>query len=306
MLKSIKLSLVRENPVALRSVDTSSEQFLGVIDSIKTKGFIGAISVREKTDATGTYYEVVDGLHRTTACKAVGLEEINADVVDQSDDEVLEAQIAMNIHKVETKPVEYTKGILRIMNRNPLMTEAELAVKLCKSPSWIKDRLSLAKITDKGIQDLIDEGKITLSNAFALAKLPESEQKSFVARATTETPETFIPSVQARVKEIRDAARQGASAEPAVFAPVEHVRKLSDVKSVVRDTSEVQKILAQNNATDAVSAFIAAIRWVLHVDAAGAAEQLAKHQAREAEAAALKERRAKEREAKKAEAAAAG
>ena len=40
---------------------------------------------------------------------------------------MLEAQILANIHKIETKPMEYSAQLKRILSRNPLMTEAELA-----------------------------------------------------------------------------------------------------------------------------------------------------------------------------------
>ena len=173
-LQVIKLSDIRENPVALRTVNRDSEQYLGLVESIRSKGFIGAISVRKQIDSetSAEFFELVDGLHRFNASKDAGLETINADVVSLTEDQVLEAQIMTNIHKVETRPAEYTQQLKRILNRNPLMTESELAVKLGKSPSWIKDRLSLGKITNPDITALINDGKIVLSNAYALAKLP--------------------------------------------------------------------------------------------------------------------------------------
>ena len=155
-LRKVAVSEIRENPVALRTVNRESEDYLGLVDSIKTKGFLGAITVRPKKDAeTGAdYYELVDGLHRFSASRDAGIEEINVDVVSLDDDQTLEAQIMTNIHKVETRPIEYSRQLTRILARNPLMTEAELATKLGKSAQWIAERLGLTKISNANIQTL--------------------------------------------------------------------------------------------------------------------------------------------------------
>ena len=300
-LKVIKLSDIRENPVALRTVDRESEGYLGLVDSIRVRGFIGAISVRERTDAeTGTvYYEVVDGLHRFNASKDAGLEMINVDVVSLDEDQVLEAQILTNIHKIDTRPVEYAQQIKRILTRNPLMTESELAVKLCKSPVWIKERLGLTKITNSEIAALINDGKISLANAYALAKLPENEQADFVERAITLKPDEFVGLVQARAKEIKDAKRQGTEAGVTEFQPTAHLQKLGDFKAMAENRTAVAKLVA--GVKDPVEAAMVAIRWALHLDAESVAAAKAKDDARRAEQADAKLKRDQTRAIKAAE-----
>jgi ParB family chromosome partitioning protein len=194
-LRNVPLSSIRENPVALRTVNRTSEEYLGLVQSIRQKGFFGAITVRCKTDPeTGQeYFELVDGLHRFSASKDAGLTDISVDVTKLNDDAVLEAQLMANIHKVETRPVEYSQQLRRILARNPLMTEAELADRLGKSAAWIGQRLGLTRITNSEIQRLVNEGKIPLSNAYAMAKLPSEEMAQFVDRAMTEGADKFFP-----------------------------------------------------------------------------------------------------------------
>lgn len=303
----VSLTLVRENPVALRAVDTSSEAFLGLVDSIKA-GFMGAITVREKIEpGTGLqYFEILDGLHRTTAARIVGMTEIPVSISTKSDEETLEAQITMNLHKVDTKPAEYAKQLKRILTMNPAMTEGELAVKVCKSATWIRDRLSLNSIVSQHTLELINEGKIPLMNAYALSKLPEEEQDAFVSRAMTEDAKTFTPAVHARIKEIRDAAKKGGEAGVVAFEPVAHLRKMSDIKAASDDASLASRIVAVNGVSDVAEAFQLALKWVLHMDTEAIVQAKAKDEARKADEAAAKVRRASEREAKKsAEAAAA-
>ncbi|MEK0324391.1 MAG: ParB/RepB/Spo0J family partition protein [Nitrosopumilus sp.] len=297
----IPLSSIRENPVALRAVNRESEQYLGLVESIRTKGFFGAITVREKIDAeTGeSFFELVDGLHRFSAAKDASLSEINADVVDLTDDETLEAQVMANIHKIETRPVEYSQQLRRILTRNPLMTEAQLAATLGKSTQWIKERLGLNKIVNEEIQSLIDEGKIGLANAYALAKLPPEEQVQWVDRAMTSPPDEFIPAANSRCKEIREAKRKGENASDAKFQPVAFMQKMKEVKAENETPTIGPTICATNNASTPEQGFALGIAWCLHLDPDSATEQEHKDEERKVERAEAKQKRDAERTQKK-------
>ena len=294
-LKSIPLGQIRENPVALREVNRQSEAYLGLVESIKQKGFFGAISVRSRKDGDIEYFELVDGLHRFSASKDAGISHINVDVVDLNDDEVLEAQICANIHKVETRPHEYSQQLRRILMRNPLMTESELAQKLGKSGAWISQRLGLLKIDNKEIADLINEGKIPLSNAYSLAKLPADEIDQWVERAMTMAPNEFLPACTARLKEIKEERRKGKDAEPQEWQPTAHLRKASVIKTELENGDVATALIAETGTVDPIAAFNLAIKWVLHLDPTGVEEQHRAHLKRIAD----QEARKKEREAEK-------
>jgi len=302
-LKVISLDTIRENPVALRTVDRKSEDYLGLVASIKEKGFLGAITVRAKTDEESgdEFFELIDGLHRFSAAKDAGLSEINVDVVNLDDDKVLEAQIMANIHKIETKPMQYTQQLKRILSRNPLMTEAELASKIGKSSQWIKARLDLTKITNETIVNLIDEGKIGLANAYALAKLPTEEMSDFVDRAMTMAPDEFVPAVQSRVKEIKEAKRKGEDAAPQEFVPVAFMQKLKDIKTQLESGDAAVELVAATGVNTPVEGFQLGIKWVLHLDPKSIEDQKAKDEARKAERAEAAKKRKAERAKKKAE-----
>lgn len=296
MLKTVAIGLVRENVAALRTVNRKSESFLGLIESMRISGFSGAIIVRERTDpdTKAEYYELCDGLHRLAAAKEIGLTEINIDVKDLNDDQILEAQIMGNFHKIETKAAEYAKGLKRILTRNPLMTESELAGRLGMSSTFIRARLSLNKITNKQVLALIDEQKMPLANAYVLAKLPEAEYANFIDAAITEPPDQFIPKATERLKEIKEALRAGKKAEPVVFVPVAHMQKMKDIKEAL-DQGDLVTALIKDIA-DPAQAAIAILNWILHLDpnslqAAEAKwnEKQAAKEAKKAEKAAAKE-----------------
>lgn len=299
-LRSIPLSKIRENPVALRQVNKQDESYIGLVDSIRTYGVYMPILVREVKDAeTGEIgYGLVDGLQRFTASQDAGRAEIPANVVSLSDAEVLEAQIITNVHRVETRPVEYSNQLMRILAGNPTMTINELAGKLAKSPSWVSERLGLVKL-ESAIAALVDEGKVNLSNAYALAKLPPDEQANFVDRAMTMTPQEFVPTVNSRVKEIRDAKRQGRDTTPQEFIPVPHLQKLSEIKTEHEFPTIGPVLVTQTGAKTALEGFKLGIAWALHMDPNSVAEAKRKDEARREAVEAEKIKRRKEREEKR-------
>ena len=302
-LMTVKIAAIRENPVALRAVNRDSEDYLGLLESIRSKGFIGAISVREKNDpeTQTSYYELVDGLHRYSASKDAGLDSINVDCVDLDAGQVLEVQIMSNIHKIETKPIEYSKQLIRILAMSPLMTESQLAAKLGKSPQWIKERLGLNKIEDENVAALINEGKITLSNAYALAKLPAEEIAEFLDRAMTLAPDEFIPAVNARVKEIKEAKRKGQDAAELAFEPVAYMQKLKDIRNELETGSVAKSLIKATGVKDAAQGFSLAVQWMLHLDPKSVEVQKAEDDARRAARDEKAKERAKLNAAKKAE-----
>lgn len=295
---TISLSLIRPNPVALRGVDKTKPEYVQLVDSIQKNGIINAISVREIANPDQpaiTLYGLIDGLHRFTAAGDAGLTEINATILPLDDAEVEEAQIIANIHKIETKPVEYSKALQRLMARNPTMTVSELSDRLSRSPAWLGERLNLTKLIPT-VADVVNEGKIGLSNGYALSKLPVEEQAAWVDRAMTLPPSEFVPQVNTRVKEIRDAKKQGRDPN-ATFTPVAFMQKMSAINEELVSGNYAQKLV--HHAKTPHDAFKLALQWVQHLDPVSKQEQTEKHEARMKAQADAKEARQKEREEKK-------
>jgi ParB/RepB/Spo0J family partition protein len=296
-LKTVPLSDIRENKVALRTVNRESEAYQGLVESIRQKGFLGSIVAREKVDEDGTkYFEIVDGLHRYSAAKDLDLPEITIDVTSLSDDEVLEGQIMMNIHRIETRPVEYTHQLRRILKRNQDMTESELAGKPGKSTAWLSQRLGLSKIEDEKIQQLIDDGEIKLSNAYALAKLGSEDQREFVERAMMMPPDEFTPLVNARCKEVREARRKGDGAPEVTFEPRAFLQKVGAIKEEHASSDVGPRLVQSAGASTAEEGFALAVAWVLHLDP----ESVERQRAEDAERRRAREEAKKARAAKKA------
>lgn len=188
--------------------------------------------------------------------------------------------------------------MVRILAQDPLLTTTELAGRLSKSPAWLSERLGLVKL-QKDIAALVDENRINLSNAYALAKLPEDEQASFLDRAMTMQPQEFVPTVNFRTKELRDAKRQGRDAKPAEWQPVPRLRKLAELRQEMESTDVGKLLLAKHGIKDPLEAFKMAVKWSLHLDPESIAVDRQKEEDRKKKAAEEKEARKKEREEKK-------
>lgn len=304
-VEMVPLSLIQKSDVALRGVNRSSEPFQLLVESIRKRGVLNSILVRAFEDNGVTKYGLIDGLQRFTASGDAGLTEIPARVVEMNDAELLEAQIITNMNRVQTKPAELAKHLLRIMARNPFMTKSELAEKTCQSLSWIEQRLSLTKLKPE-IQELVNTSKINLSNAYILSKLPEEEQGEHVDAAMSDSPTTFIPQMKARIKEIRDAKNTGKDAGKAEFKPVQHLQKVGTIKGEFsalaggKGESRVKALLKEHKVTDAVKAAEMALSWALNFDPASQKEQLRKHEVKAKKRAEQVEKNKAEREEKKA------
>lgn len=317
-VEMVPIALIEKSEVALRSVNRQTEDFQNLVRSIKQRGVLNSILVRKVVGPGGVVkYGLIDGLQRFTAAGDAGLIEIPARVVEMSDAEMLEAQIITNMNRIQTKPAELSKHLLRMLARNPLMTVAELAEKVCQSKTWIEQRLSLTKLKPE-IQQLVNESQIHLTNAYALSKIPEEEQADHVDAAMSESPKTFVPRMKARVKEIRDAKNQGKDSGKAEFRPTQHLQKVGDVKKEYavlhgeEDGESALKACLEANgikvAGDAEKAVKMTLAWLLHFDPEAQKEQKAAAERRakkkEEEKARLKKEREAEKERKAAEKAA--
>ncbi len=300
-LQNIPLKNIRENPVALRPVDRESEKYLGLVDSVKQWGVLNPIGVRPipnpDPNSKEQLYSVTDGLHRFTAAQDAGLEVIGANIQSFSDAEVEEAQMIANMHKVETTPAQYSKQLNRIVLRNPDLTLAEIASRLNRSADWLSDRLSLVKLSE-AIQEFVDDGRIKLGNAIALATLPPEEQQNFLERAMTQATGDFVPAVNTAVKAIKDALREGR--DPNAKKEFIHTPKLlkpTDIKeAIVNYKVLAQELIALAQPQTPGEIFKLGLEYCLRSDPRSIAQAKAKWEADEAESKRKKEQAKAERE----------
>lgn len=305
-VRAVPLSSIRPNPVALRGVKKDSDAYRSVRDSIAEKGIITPISVREMTDEAtqDVYFEIIDGLHRFSGACDNGLESVPVNVLTADEMGVLELQIVGNLVRVETKPVEYTKQLQRMMHMNPTLTISDVAAKISQSPAWVSGRLGLLKLDEK-IQKLVDDNLIPIANAHALAKLPLEEQGSWAEAAASQGSGEFVGQVNNRLKALRSERMTGRPSGPAQFAPVAHVRGKPALVAEYETPKVGPAAVAALGLTTAAEGFNAGIQWALQLDAASIDLAKADFEKRQKEAAQAAAKAKADKAAKKAAEAAA-
>ncbi len=133
--------------------------------SIREKGIIQPLIVREKPSGSGTY-EIVAGERRWRAAQLAKLHELPVLVRELDDTEVLELAIIENIQRADLNPVEEAQGYRQLMDRFG-HTQEKLAEALSKSRSHIANLLRLLTLPDEVLGYLRD-GKISAGHARAL------------------------------------------------------------------------------------------------------------------------------------------
>jgi len=260
---------IRVTDFSLRKVDKESEGYIGLVNSIRERGFISSVTVCESVDkVTGAkVYELVDGLHRLSAAVEAGVDKITAVVADLDETGILETQILANVHRIETRPADYSKQLRKIIMLSPTMTVGELAKKLAKTPLWVKERLQIASIENETINDAINAGQIPVHNAVQLAKLPPEEQAEWILKAMEMPVAEFTKEVTDRVKQLKEHARKGLDSPEDTFQGHPVLRKLGIMKEVRENPALVENIINKSGAKSAVDGAKALIDWVFQLDA---------------------------------------
>jgi ParB/RepB/Spo0J family partition protein len=296
--KRIPLNLIEVSDVSLRGVHRNTEAFQQLVQSIRSRGVYNSILVRELQRPTGIVYGLIDGLQRYTGSLEAGCADIPANIVAMSDAEMLEAQIITNTVHIETRPADLSKHLLRMLARDPLLTTKSLAEKLCKSETWVNQRLSLSKLLPN-IQLLVNDGQINLVNAYILSKIPQDEQATHVDAAMLESPLAFVPRMKERIAELKKASQTGTDAGPAGFVPQPHLRKLGELKAALSDPSAVLSQATAAGIDNVKSAIEFALAWALSYDPQSKQAAIVANQIREEKRAAKAELLKKEKEARK-------
>lgn len=134
-------------------------------NSIREKGVIQPLIVREKTETPGVY-EIVAGERRWRASQQAQLHELPVVVREFNDTEVLEIAIIENIQRADLNPVEEAAGYRQLMDRFG-HTQEELSKALGKSRSHIANLMRLLNLPGD-IQGMLEEGKLSAGHARAL------------------------------------------------------------------------------------------------------------------------------------------
>ena len=165
----INLDELRPNPYQPRKV-FNDEALKDLAESIKEHGVFQPIIVKKSIKG----YEIIAGERRVRASRLVGLKTIPAIIRNLDDEQMMEIALLENLQRENLSCIEEAIAY-KTMLESLSLTQDELAKKIGKSRSHITNTLGLLRLP-KEVQELINDGKITMGHARVLSKL-ESDEK---------------------------------------------------------------------------------------------------------------------------------
>jgi ParB family chromosome partitioning protein len=159
----------------------SQEDLAELVASIKESGVLQPIMVRRKGDGI---YELIAGERRWRASKEAGLETIPVVIRNCSDQEALLLALVENLQREDLNPMETARAYSRMMNEFGLTQEA-IAMKVGRDRSSVANFVRLVHLHPQ-VQELVEEGSLTMGHAKALLSLPSTEEQLRVGKMVAE------------------------------------------------------------------------------------------------------------------------
>jgi ParB family chromosome partitioning protein len=144
--------------------------------SIRSSGVIQPVVVRQ----TGNRYQLIAGERRWRAAQRAGLLEVPAVVKQVSDELAMEMTLVENLQREDLNPIEQACAFERMVSEFRL-TQEQVAERTGKDRATVANALRLLKL-DKGIQDMIEEGKISAGHGRALLAIADPKMRQVLAK----------------------------------------------------------------------------------------------------------------------------
>jgi ParB family chromosome partitioning protein len=148
IIEGIRLNSIIKPMFKVRTIPRDIE---ALAFSIAEEGLLQPLIVRPKCGK----FELVSGSRRLEACRLLGWRKVPCQVVELTDQEAFEVALAENIARETLDPLDEAKAFEEYVRRYGRGSQAELARKIGKSPSFISRRLSLLKLPEENLKELL-------------------------------------------------------------------------------------------------------------------------------------------------------
>jgi ParB family chromosome partitioning protein len=173
-LREINIDQVKPNRYQPRQT-WNDEELAGLAESIKAKGIIQPIVVRQ----AGAAFEMIAGERRLRAAKLAGLKTLPAIIRPATDQEMLEIALIENINRADLNPVERARAYQNYINTFNV-TQDEAASRLGQSRPVITNFLRLLDLPDE-VQQMLTSGQLSMGHARAILSLPTDDLRRRLA-----------------------------------------------------------------------------------------------------------------------------
>jgi len=164
----IEINQLQANPLQPRGMITP-DSLMDLVDSIREHGILEPIIAAH----TPAGHQIIAGERRWRAAKLAGLTTVPVIVKETSPQGMLEMALVENVQRTDLNAVDRAKGFERLIEEFDL-SNAEIAQRVAKSPSYISNSLRLLSLPD-ALKDGLISGLITEGHARALSSIEEKQ-----------------------------------------------------------------------------------------------------------------------------------
>ena len=163
----IRISKVIDDRFTVRE-KLSQEHLKEIKESLARDGQWNPIIVRPEGDS----YVLISGHYRLQAARELGWIEIEAILKDIEEEDAVFLSLKTNLLGENMSEMEEARVIKKILDKYEL-TQAKIAEKLGKSPSWVGNRLSLVLRVTKKVQEALLKELISAEHVNLISRISE-------------------------------------------------------------------------------------------------------------------------------------
>lgn len=231
----LDINLLQPNPLQPRGL-ISPESLSELAESVRAHGVLEPLVVAK----TPAGFQIIAGERRWRAGKLVGLSKVPVIIRETSPQGMLEMAIVENVQRIDLNPLERAQAYRRLMEEFGL-TNAEIAERVSKSPSYISNTIRLLTLPD-ALKDAVMSDATTEGHARALSALEDPHLIIEVYKDVLKR-NLSVRGTEELVRRFRAKINMG----PRKMAVTESMHRMSDELDKVQN--DISDILSQRTKT---------------------------------------------------------
>lgn len=192
-----------------------SQEFLGLVDSIRQHGLLNPLIVRPSSDQSNFKanpgFEIVCGHRRYLACQSLSLKSVPCRILELNNQRAMEIALMENVQRESLNPIEEAEGFKSYVLSFGRGSIRSLARKIGKSDEYISHRLRILGLPEQ-VLEKVSKNILKPSEAQELVWLNDSGKQIELANRIVEQKLTFRQTRKA----LRAMRQTGASVDEAV------------------------------------------------------------------------------------------
>ncbi|MBY8889081.1 ParB/RepB/Spo0J family partition protein [Streptomyces sp. PTM05] len=150
--------------------------------AVVTRGAFLAVHPGQEEAIGSAQYVVIDGNRRLGAADLAGIERLQIYINDQlaaSSEDILEAALIANIHRVDVAPLDQARAVQSLLATHG--SQEKVAQRLGKSGAWVSQRLALLELPED-LQEKVEAGELKVRDGRRIGRLPADQQHAEAER----------------------------------------------------------------------------------------------------------------------------